>query len=376
MKSTKLKTIHTILAAALLGLPLLNAADESGMKDTYDRIWGAATLYSNKENSFIQKLAFTGRLQYDYAYFDEDQAGHWDDTTWRRARAGFKAQVLNNFTVHAEINMDPENTDPVYDGITDAYIGWKSGADWGIKVGKQSAGFTHDGATSSKKLVTIERSVLSDNFWFTREYFVGASISGERESWSYNVGVFGNEASDEFEDFGEEGYFFLASIGNDFAGSLGVDTALLRLDFVYNDESDSLGTKSLETVVSLNGHYDNGRYHMAADLTFAESFSGNDLWGIQLTPYIDITDTFQVVASFNYLSSSDDNGLSNGRYQKKLVSGKGDRLQDFYIGLNTYLYGHKLKWQNGIQWTEMKDSANDGGEYDGIGFTSAIRLYW
>lgn len=364
------------LGAQVEGGASTNAVSSSSMQDTYDRIWGHATLYSNKENAFIQKLAFTGRLQYDYAYFDEKDTGHWDDTAWRRARAGFKAKVLNDFTVHAEINMDLEDTDPVYAGLTDAYVAWQPGTDWAIKVGKQSAGFTHDGATSSKSLVTAERSLVSDNFWFTREYFVGVTVSGEKGNWNYNVGAFGNEASDEFEDFGEEEVFLLFSIGHNFGESLNVDTAELRLDYVYNKESDTLGTKSLEQVISLNGQYDNGRTHLGADLTFAESFSGNDMWGLQIMPYVDINDTFQVVAAYNYLSSSDDNGLSNGRYQKQLVGGKGDRLQDFYLGLNTYLYGHKLKWQNGIQYTEMKDSANDGGEYDGIGFTSAIRISW
>lgn len=362
----------------ILNLPTAKAEEVAGstVRSTFDEIWGLATLYSSRDNPLVQKLAFTGRLQYDYAYYDEDDAGHWDDTAWRRARAGFKARILNDFTVHAEINMDLENTDPVYDGLTDAYIAWEPGTGWALKIGKQSAGFTHDGATSSKRLVTTERSVLSDNFWFTREYFIGASVSGDRDNWSYQAGVFGNEASDEFENFGEEDYFLLLSVGHDFGGSLDVDHAILRVDVVLNEESENPGTKSLEKVISLTGQYDNGRYHLGADLTFAESFSGNDLRGLQLMPYVDLNDTFQVVFSYTYLSSSEDNGLSNGRYQRRLVSGRGDRLQDFYAGLNTYLYGHKLKWQNGIQYTEMKDNANDGGEYDGLGFTSAIRLSW
>jgi len=58
------------------------------------------------------------------------------------------------------------------------------------------------------------------------------------------------------------------------------------------------------------------------------------------------------------------------------VSGRADEVHEFFAGLNYYIYGHKLKWQNGIEYTTASDSANDGGAYDGWGFTSGIRLSW
>lgn len=365
------------MAAGFLGLLLnVGTASANNMEDTYDKIWGHSTLYSNKENSLIQKLAFTGRLQYDYAYFDEDEAGWWDDTAWRRARAGFKASVLNGVTLHIEANLDFENTDPVYDGLTDAYIGFKLPNGLSLKLGKQGAPFTMDGATSSKRLITTERGGLSNNLWFTREYFIGASLSGGQDNWTYKAGVFSNDASDEFENFADEKFFILLSVGYDFAEELDVDTALLRLDYVYNDESDNLGTKALEQVISLNWQYDNGRYHLRADLARGEDFNGENIWGFQIMPFIDLNDTFQIVGAYNYLSSSSDNGISLNRYERRLVGGKADQVEEFFLGLNTYFYGHKLKWQNGFQFTKAEDSAKDGGDYSGTGFTSAIRLYW
>jgi phosphate-selective porin OprO/OprP len=379
MKRRQPKTIFALMVGILLTINFADAAESSGsnMEDTYDKIWGSVKLYSSEDNPFIQKLAFSGRLQYDYAYVNEDDAGSWDDTAWRRARAGFKGTVFQKFTVRAEMNLDPENTDPVYDGITDAYISWKPTGHWTLKLGKQGTDFTLDGSISSKRLITTERSSLSNNFWFTREYFIGATISGDSGKWFYNLGLYSNDRSDEFENAGEKGYFLLFSLGKDFGSSLNVDKASLKADFVFNDESDGrLGTNSLETIFSLNGQYDNGPYHLWGDLTFAESFSGNSLWGIHIMPFYDISDTFQIVASYNYLSSSDENGLRLNRYERRFIGGRGDRLQDLYIGLNTYFYGQKLKWQNGFTFTDMKDSAGDGGEFSGYGFTSAIRLYW
>ncbi len=372
---TKQKLIPLALLATLTLCPFLQDA-ESSTKDTFDNIWGYATLYSNKDNAFLQKLAFTGRLQYDYSHVDDDDLGDWDGWTWRRARAGFKATVFQDFTVHVESDLNVETADPLHNKLTDAYVGWKSDTGWGIKVGKQSAGFTLDGATSSKSLITTERSKLNENVWFTSEYFTGVSVSGDSGEWSYFVGIFSNDNGDEFENVGDAGIFGLASVGYDFGPGLNVDKALLRLDYVKNEESNLSGTKALGDVVSLNGQYDNDRWHLWADLSWAGAFNGNDIWGFEIMPFFDINETFQLVAQYTYVNSSDPNGLSIGRYEREVASGRGDRIEVLYFGLNTYIYGHKLKWQNGFQLTEVKDSAADGGAFSGYGFTSAIRLSW
>lgn len=137
------------LSAALVSSSLFAAESE---QSTLDKIFGAATFYENKDASVIQKIAFTGRLQYDYSYFSDSETGlEADETNWRRARAGFKIQTFDNFTIHAEMDMDLENYDPVYNQLTDAYIAYQPSKNLKFKLGKQSAGFTLAGATSSKK---------------------------------------------------------------------------------------------------------------------------------------------------------------------------------------------------------------------------------
>ena len=110
MKTKQPKTILALIigTALFLGLAKAGAESESSMKDAYEKLWGSAKLYDSKDNGFIQKLAFTGRLQYDYAYVNPDDQQSWDDTAWRRARAGFKATVFQKFTAHIELNLDPE----------------------------------------------------------------------------------------------------------------------------------------------------------------------------------------------------------------------------------------------------------------------------
>jgi phosphate-selective porin OprO/OprP len=49
--------------------------------------------------------------------------------------------------------------------------------------------------------------------------------------------------------------------------------------------------------------------------------------------------------------------------------GKGNTYASAYAGLNYYMYGHKLKLMNGLEYSHM-----GGGEYDGYTFMSALRF--
>jgi phosphate-selective porin OprO/OprP len=59
-----------------------------------------------------------------------------------------------------------------------------------------------------------------------------------------------------------------------------------------------------------------------------------------------------------------------------VVSGRGDRYNELYLGANYYFYGHKLKLQSGVQFADMDDRAADGGEYSGTAWTTGIRVGW
>jgi phosphate-selective porin OprO/OprP len=63
-------------------------------------------------------------------------------------------------------------------------------------------------------------------------------------------------------------------------------------------------------------------------------------------------------------------------YENRAVAGRGDRYNEGYIGANYYFYGHKLKLQSGLQFGDMNDSANDGGAYSGVAWTTGLRVSW
>ena len=349
------------------------AADES----SFDRVWSHATLYENRDSGFVQKFALSGRLQAEAAWFDADE-GDFDDTTWRRFRFGFLSQFVHDWRLNVEADLDlNESRRDWYRGLTDAYVAWRPDESTEVKILKQSAGFTLDGATSSKKLLTLQRNNLTENLWFTEEYFTGFTLKRDFNSQRfYKVGVF---ASDGDKEIGVTGasYFLLASL--DYALDTGpkLDEATIHLDYVYNDKDAEANTPELSHVASLSTRWRAGAWNLHTDLAFADGhFDQSDLWGLVLMPFYDVSEMVQLVGRYTYLSSDDDNGLAFNRYEDEISQGEGDKYYEIYAGLNLFFYGHKLKWQTGLQYTRMNDESDDGGEYDGWGLTTGLRVSW
>jgi phosphate-selective porin OprO/OprP len=352
-------------------------------KSIYDKIWGMAVLYKNDDAPFLQELSLVGRQQNEWYYFENEDE---DDSDFinRRSRIGLKAKFLNTWTAHIETDLDLQDHDPIYNKLTDAYLKWSPSKAFNLTMGKHGVKFTHDGGTSSTQLITIDRSNIANNFWFPEEYIPGVSVNGEIDNWVYNAGYFSSgEASPEFGDF-NAGSFGLLSVGYNFAEALGVDRALLRLDYVYQDEhpgntrgTPSAFTRNHEQVASLNFSYENGPWGLGTDLTTSKGYRGQpDLFGLQIMPSYYLSDGWQLVFRYTYINSDGDNGIRFARYENALESGRGDEYNELYFGVNKYFYGHKLKWQTGVQYTTMNDHADDSGEYEGWGVTTGIRISW
>jgi phosphate-selective porin OprO/OprP len=137
-----------------------------------DDTWNFAHLYDNKQGNYLK---LSGRLQLDSAWVDSEQ-GDFNDTAWRRFRFGFKAQY-GEFKVALAADIDlNDSLDDAYNRLTNANLSWVLDKDTELKLLKQSTGFTLDGKISSKKLLTPQRNNLTNNLWFTSEYFTGVSV--------------------------------------------------------------------------------------------------------------------------------------------------------------------------------------------------------
>ena len=410
-KTTSTLCLAFAAASAFAG-PAHAEKKETKEKSVYDSIWDSLTLYKNKDGLFLNEFRIVGRAHFDEYYTDSNLG--WDqDWTVRRLRIGAKATFFKKLDLHVETDLAPQNLggalfvgDPTYQRLTDAYVSWKFSDAAKLTIGKQSVKYTLDGGTSSNELITIDRNNLTNNIWFTTEYISGVSLSGKLGAWQYNTGIFSGgsiysaqsqfaNSSKEFGNF-NGGNFWLGSVGYDFAKTLNVKKALLRADYVYNDPStQSNATKNFSQIGSLTFQLDSGKWGLSTDLTFANGSLGqSDIWGFVAMPWFNITDKLQVVGRYTYLSSDDPDGISFNRYENvqavnlnkngtfktnkygKVSGQRGDEYNEVYLGLNYFLYGHKLKLQTGWNYAWMHDAANNGGKYAGWTWTTGLRVSW
>lgn len=343
----------------------------------YDKLWKIPVLYSNPDGVFIQEFRFVGRLNLDY--YNLNSSLGWDqDWVVRRLRVGAKVKFLKDFLLHVEVDLQPQTPDPLYSRLTDAALTWAPCEAFQLSAGKLSVGFGLDGATSSNELLTTERSNLSNNLWFPTQYMSGVSVAGKAKGWQWQGGVYsGGTTSPEFGNF-DAGNFGVLSVGYDFSKKLGVKKALLRADYVYNDPNpESNATRPFEQIGALVFQLDAERWGVSAEVTGGLGYgTQSNAAGFGLMPWVMLTDKLQLVARYNFIASEDPRGIRFNRYDNVLATGRGDQYQDVYVGLNYYLYGHKLKLQTGWQYTDMQDSSNTGGAYNGWSWLTGLRIYF
>ena len=375
MNSTKpiirfIKYTHTFLFISISSF--LNAQENS---NAYDMLWDKVVLFEGDEKSIVDKFALTGRLQADYHSFENDINGlSEDDSQWRRFRFGFKMSLLDGITLHSEANMNLNQPEPLYRNLTDTYLSWSTDSGVKIKLGKQSAPFTLHGSTSSKKLYTLERGKIARNIWFTNEYFTGISFSGSRDNWDYLAGIYSSDEGPEFDEAFDYGKFGLLSLGYNFQESEYFDNSLIRFDLMVQEEDALSPTPDHKNAFSIVTKLNKGKFNFWGDLSFSNGYdSQSDVWGIQLMPFYDFSNKLQGVFSYTYVESDDPLDVDVTRYERDLA-GRGDEMSEYFFGINYFFYGHKLKWQNAFQYSEMDNLGSK--VYEGWGYTSGLRISW
>jgi phosphate-selective porin OprO/OprP len=382
--------LHAAWAQAQSATPVATAAPAStaaapaaqasggGEPSPYDRIWNNFTQwYRNDSNPVVQQVLFTGRFQHDFVTLDSDEGDH-DESNVRRVRLGPRITFLKNYLFHAEIEVNPQERNPFYMRFTDLYVQWSKSGTLAVTVGKQSIPFTQEGATSSKELITIDRSNLANNIWFGQEYMPGVSVSGRAAPWVYRAGVYSAGAMNrELGDFSGD-YFTLALVGYDFGKSLGVKEAILTGNYLYqHPDVDNTFTQRLEHIGSTHFRFEAGKWGVRSDVSMASGYLGQSgLWAVMAMPFVNLTDKLQAVTRYTRIESDDPNGIRLATYESRVVPGRGDQYDEIYLGANYFFYAHKLKLQSGLQWADMDDRANDGGEYSGVSWTTGLRIGW
>ncbi len=259
----------------------------------YDNIWRKVTeWYRDDSNPVVQRVLLSGRLHYEYADVDADQGNH-SEWNVRRWRIGPRITLFRTVIFHGEVELDPQRHDPFYVRFTDLYVQWTRSPGLTLTIGKQGAPFTLDGATSSRELLTIDRSNLANNIWFPQEYLPGVSVSGRRSPWVYRAALYSaGEANRELGEF-TGGAVVLGVLGYDFAPALGVQEALLSGNYVYQHPDrrqhvhQRAGSRRLDQFQARDNEV---RLSVGPWQWLPAIFEQSDLWALQVMPFYNVTD--------------------------------------------------------------------------------------
>ncbi|MFT5110660.1 MAG: phosphate-selective porin OprO/OprP [Pseudoalteromonas tetraodonis] len=372
----------TILPLSLLAMMALGGAAIAGSGKTViteppveepcdwcDTIWSLPTLYKNDDNAFLQEFKLIGRYHGQYAWTDSDQ-GDRSDWENRRWRVGSEVKLFNFLKLFGQIDIN-EDIDPFYKGIDEAWAEIKLGKNNKLVVGKQKQKFTHEWTTSSKKIVTFERSLLVNQI--IPDKSTGASYYGQAGDWKYSLGVATGDGNAEFGDF-NEGVFGVATLGKD------LGFADWTLGYLYNSSEGNNTTSAYGHAFSNSLIFGgDGPLTVATDLIYADGYDG-DAYGAIIIPTYDLTEKLQLVGRYQYAHGDNDSLRAQSRYERRVPDitdgGRGEEYHAFYTGLNYYICDHKLKLMAGAEYADLQDKAGDGGDFEGWTLFTGVRMYF
>jgi phosphate-selective porin OprO/OprP len=104
----------------------------------------------------------------------------------------------------------------------------------------------------------------------------------------------------------------------------------------------------------------------------------SDMLGVDLMPFYNFTESLQLGLQCAAVTSLDNQSdVRMARYARLNAGGATvETAHNLLLGFNWYLYGHKLKWQNAIEYNYGENLDGTSEDYNGYGLTSALRISW
>jgi hypothetical protein len=368
------------------------------------------TVYKNSDNPYIQELVFFGRFQWQAAYLSgQDTNGYeFSDgyTEVRRFRLGASLKFLSYFTAKANVNLvDDKSNSPVvwpggqklgwgYEDFDEALLTFDAKKAFGIEgvdelsvnYGRHKFELSNEAWESSKKLLTVERSAISNKVYGSYRP-TGVSVNMVKGDWDLTAALYSTDALTpvggdiDFIGGWNDGLAYYGSVGYQ-----ATDDLSFRLDYVYNDANildreDSLFGYKWAT--SLSAVYDKDEWGVITDFIYgdngglengvARANRQGDFWGVVVMPYYWVVDKkLQAVVRYQYQGSENAQGIRiNSRYGRAdhgpvvnanpFAAGRGNEHHSLYGGFNYYLCGHNLKLQAGVEYEWL--NVPGGGVY-------------
>ncbi|MDF1754001.1 MAG: porin [Verrucomicrobiales bacterium] len=394
---------------------------------TWCDIFDKSTLYKNEENCLIQKVQLVGRYhgQYHSSSLEHSSgqslgANYWEH---RRFRVGTKIQFLNDFTFFNNWNIGDNNDSGArltggdfFGSVYEMYIGWKpSGTDndlW-VKVGKQKQKITREWSTSSKQLLTFERSHITNEVAATIAWGAEAGFTAFNIDHAFGIWLGGYDM-DGLDQRGENFPGFDSRAGASYRASYGLtDATDIFFDYLYtnnsdgtqrprgNDDADALSDYNHVLAFGTESTWDLGhcgrQFGLVTDVIYGidreastgnNNFGGNnnrlagdDTFGLVFLPHVDLTERLQLVGKYAYASDS-----RLHRPQRAVATTNATarpNLEDvhtLYIGLNYRICGDNLKLMAGYEYLTADlyqgAGAGDLGSLSGDTWMLGLRTYF
>lgn len=391
-------------------------------------IFDKSTLYKNEENCLIQSVQLVGRYhgQYQSSSLEHSSGRSLGTQYWehRRLRLGTRVQFLNDFTFFNNWNLGNDNNDGAriagdfWGSIYEMYIKWDpSDSDIGlwVSVGKQEQKITREFSTSSKKILTFERSQITNEVADTAAWGVetGFEALGIEHAFGLWLGGYDNDADGRGPRApGFDG----ARGGASYRGAYGITEATdLHFDYFYTNNSDGTrnprGRADEDALPNYNhifalgteSSWDIGccdrKYGLVTDLIWGidreasggnslgiaggnnATLAGQDTFGIVILPHYDLTERLELVGKYAYASNT---VLQRGQRRAFDHNGVGrPNLEDvhtFYAGFNYRLCGDNFKLMGGYEYltADLHENAGstDLGDLSGDTWMLGVRTYW
>ncbi len=345
---------------------------------SYLNLWDHTTLYSSKEASFIQEVKIIGRYHGQY-YYDSSDRGHSAGWENRRFRPGFAVKFWNKFKFQGEINLaDVRNLDgPFFKSWDNLYLQWDPTKKLRFKFGRQKSDTTQERYVSSKYIITAERSLLVNQL--TSDKILGASFRYKfNDKFSLQSGIYSSPLDNKLNSY--EGSGGVAALFK-FGYKMNEHTQAY-LDYWYADrQGGALEIKDYKHVLSLNTTNKWDDVGLNTDLIYGSGTGtrdGQEVFGLMLMPWYQITDKLQGVFRYQLGSSNSANGMSlSKRYDRLAVTDgggtRGDLYNAFYLGMNYKINGDKLKLMAGIEYGRMTGGVDS---FSGVTPWVGVRTFW
>jgi hypothetical protein len=169
----------------------------------------------------------------------------------------------------------------------------------------------------------------------------------------------------------DSGFSLLANSYYDINRYLPTDSAFVGMSYVFSDANAkatnlNVFQQGISNVLVLT----KGPGSLIAESVLGLDSERGDACGINVQVGYFLTDRLQIATRYQIATSEQSDGLlAQLRYERSTGIERGGQYHAEYVGLNYHFAGHRLKWMNGVEYSELDRNSV-------WTFSTAIRLFW